>query len=84
MEIVVLPRLRCDPATIDRRCVLFGLNKDTGYRNADRWLEVNTCFFRKLSAELIDGQEFLILSWRLRDRISSTGDDHRPSVMGTW
>ena len=84
MKVVVLPRRRCDPTTIDRGCEVVSPDWNTGYQDADGRLEVNAYFFRKLSAGPIDGQEFLILSWRLRDRISSTGDDHRPSVMGTW
>ncbi len=61
----MLPRRPGDRATIDRDCVAIGLDQDTGYRDADGWLEINAYRLRKLSAGLTDKQEFLILSRRL-------------------
>ncbi|TDH58316.1 hypothetical protein E2C06_33180 [Dankookia rubra] len=66
VEAVVLPRHPGDPAIIDRNCVVVGLDQDTGYRDADRWLEVNAYMLRKLSTGMIDEQDFLMLSRRLR------------------
>lgn len=66
VEVVVLPRRPGDRATIDRGCVVVGFDQDCGYRDADRWLGVNAYMLRKLSAGLIDEQDFLASSWRLR------------------
>ena len=65
-EVVVLPRRPGDRAGVGLDCVAVGLDQDTGYAAADRWLEVNAHPLRKLSAGLIDAGDFLALSWRVR------------------
>ena len=67
VEVVVLPRRPGVRAAIDCGCVAVGVDQDTGYRDADRWLEVNAYLLRKLSAGLIDGQDFLTFSRRSRN-----------------
>ena len=62
----ILPRRPGDQATIGRDCVAVGLDHDAGYRDAGRWSEVNAYLRCTLSAGLIDEQDFLSLSWRLR------------------
>jgi hypothetical protein len=65
VEVVVLPRRPGNQATIDRDCVAVGLDQDSDYRDADRWLEVDAYMLRKLCAGLIDMKDFLRLSRRM-------------------
>jgi hypothetical protein len=67
-KVVVVPRRPGDRAAIRPGCVAVGLDQDTGYRDADRWLRVNAYLLRKLSAGRLDAAEFLAAAWRVRGK----------------